>query len=191
VQQRELTQSGVPKTTVFGTPATLTRFRALRAPPGRHPFLERSSARCRVPSGTRSSAATSRSEAPRLAAVPPATRRPASVQEPWLDTGGPVRELLIAIFSWIAEQERARLIERTNAGLDRAKRKGVRHSAHRARHPVRAKRHGNGLAVARPRGSYALLPVGTAFTRRCWTLATPPAYRCGRGPLSRIWNGPR
>ncbi len=49
-----------------------------------------------------------------------------SVQEPWLDTGGPVRELLIAIFSWIAEQERARLIERTNAGLDRAKRKGVR-----------------------------------------------------------------
>ena len=27
---------------------------------------------------------------------------------------------------WIAEQERARLIERTNAGLDRAKRKGVR-----------------------------------------------------------------
>ena len=49
-----------------------------------------------------------------------------SVQEPWLDTGGPVRELLIAIFSWIAEQERARLIERTNAGLDRAKRKGIR-----------------------------------------------------------------
>ncbi len=49
-----------------------------------------------------------------------------SVQEPWLDTGGPVRELLIAIFSWIAEQERNRLIERTNAGLDRAKRKGIR-----------------------------------------------------------------
>ncbi len=49
-----------------------------------------------------------------------------SVQEPWLDTGGPVRDLLLAIFSWIAEQERARLVERTNAGLERAKRKGIR-----------------------------------------------------------------
>ena len=49
-----------------------------------------------------------------------------SVQEPWLDTGGPVRPLLVAIFSWVAEQDRARLIERTNAGLDRAKRKGIR-----------------------------------------------------------------
>jgi len=49
-----------------------------------------------------------------------------SVQEPWLDTGGPVRDLLLAIFSWIAEQERTRLVERTNAGLDRARRKGIR-----------------------------------------------------------------
>jgi DNA invertase Pin-like site-specific DNA recombinase len=41
-----------------------------------------------------------------------------SVKESWLDTTGPVRSLLIAIFSWIAEQERARLIERTQAALD-------------------------------------------------------------------------
>jgi DNA invertase Pin-like site-specific DNA recombinase len=47
-----------------------------------------------------------------------------SVREPWLDTGGPVRELLIAIFSWVAEQERTRLVERTKAGLDRARAKG-------------------------------------------------------------------
>jgi putative DNA-invertase from lambdoid prophage Rac len=40
-----------------------------------------------------------------------------SVREPWLDTGGPVRELLVAIFSWVAQQERARLIERTKAGI--------------------------------------------------------------------------
>jgi DNA invertase Pin-like site-specific DNA recombinase len=49
-----------------------------------------------------------------------------SVRESWLDTGGPVRSLLIAIFSWVAEQERARLIERTKAGLAAARRKGKR-----------------------------------------------------------------
>lgn len=49
-----------------------------------------------------------------------------SAREPWLDTSGPVRSLLIAIFSWVAEQERARLIERTKAGLDRARTRGVR-----------------------------------------------------------------
>jgi DNA invertase Pin-like site-specific DNA recombinase len=47
-----------------------------------------------------------------------------SVREPWLDTSGPVRPLLVAIFGWVAEQERARLIERTRAGLERARREG-------------------------------------------------------------------
>ncbi|MGH7434243.1 MAG: recombinase family protein [Polyangiaceae bacterium] len=49
-----------------------------------------------------------------------------SLREPWLDTGGPVRPLLVAIFSWVAEQERAQLIARTHAGLDRARRRGIR-----------------------------------------------------------------
>jgi len=49
-----------------------------------------------------------------------------SVRETWLDTGGPVRSLLVAVFSWAAEQERARLIERTKVGLDRARRQGVK-----------------------------------------------------------------
>jgi DNA invertase Pin-like site-specific DNA recombinase len=49
-----------------------------------------------------------------------------SVQEPWLDMGGPVRQLLIAIFSWVAEQERTRLGERTRAGLERARAEGKR-----------------------------------------------------------------
>ena len=30
-----------------------------------------------------------------------------SVREPWLDTTGPTRSLLVAIFAWVAEQERA------------------------------------------------------------------------------------
>jgi putative DNA-invertase from lambdoid prophage Rac len=49
-----------------------------------------------------------------------------SVRESWLDTDSPVRPLLVAIFGWVAEQERTRLIERTRAGLERAKRQGVR-----------------------------------------------------------------
>lgn len=32
-----------------------------------------------------------------------------SYEEPWLDTGGPVRSLLIGIFGWVAEQERLRI----------------------------------------------------------------------------------
>jgi DNA invertase Pin-like site-specific DNA recombinase len=49
-----------------------------------------------------------------------------SVREGWLDTSGPVRPLLVAIFGWVAEQERAVLIERTKAGLARARRDGKR-----------------------------------------------------------------
>ena len=49
-----------------------------------------------------------------------------SVREGWLDTSGPVRPLLIAIFGWVAEQERTRLVERTKAGLERARRQGKR-----------------------------------------------------------------
>jgi len=56
-----------------------------------------------------------------------------SVRETWLDTGGPVRNLLIAIFSWVAEQERSRLVERTKAGLAAARRRGVRIGRPRAR----------------------------------------------------------
>ena len=49
-----------------------------------------------------------------------------SVREGWLDTSGPVRPLLVAIFGWVGEQERTRLIERTKAGLERARREGKR-----------------------------------------------------------------
>jgi DNA invertase Pin-like site-specific DNA recombinase len=37
-----------------------------------------------------------------------------------------VRPLLVAIFGWVAEQERTRLIERTKAGIERARREGKR-----------------------------------------------------------------
>ena len=49
-----------------------------------------------------------------------------SHQEPWLDTGGPVGDLLAAVFAWVAQQERKRIGERVRAGQARAKAKGVR-----------------------------------------------------------------
>lgn len=49
-----------------------------------------------------------------------------SAREPWLDTSSPVRPLLVSIFAWVAEQERRRLVERTRAGLERARARGVK-----------------------------------------------------------------
>ena len=49
-----------------------------------------------------------------------------SHQEPWLDTSGPTRSLLLSIFAWVAQQERDRLRERTRAGLARARSEGKR-----------------------------------------------------------------
>lgn len=48
-----------------------------------------------------------------------------SVQEPWMDSGGPARELLVAIFSWVAQEERRTLVTRTKAGMARARAEGV------------------------------------------------------------------
>jgi len=48
-----------------------------------------------------------------------------SHQEPWLDTGGPVGELVLAIFAWVAKQERERIGERVRAGQTRARAKSV------------------------------------------------------------------
>jgi DNA invertase Pin-like site-specific DNA recombinase len=50
----------------------------------------------------------------------------ASVRETWMDTAGPIRGVLIAFTSWVAEQEHARLVERTKAGMATARRKGKR-----------------------------------------------------------------
>jgi len=50
-----------------------------------------------------------------------------SLQEPWLDTRDEgMGNLLIAIFSWVAEQERRRISERTKEGLRHAEGVGKR-----------------------------------------------------------------
>jgi len=49
----------------------------------------------------------------------------ASVQDSWLDVpAGPMRDLLVQVMGWVAEGERGRLIERTKAGLERARAMG-------------------------------------------------------------------
>ena len=47
-----------------------------------------------------------------------------SVRESWADTSGPVRDLLVSVMAWVATQEKARLVERTKAGLDGHARRG-------------------------------------------------------------------
>lgn len=51
-----------------------------------------------------------------------------SVREPWVEsTSDPMtRTLLLSVLGWVAEFERERLIQRTNAGLDRARAKGTK-----------------------------------------------------------------
>jgi DNA invertase Pin-like site-specific DNA recombinase len=48
-----------------------------------------------------------------------------SIQQPFLDSEGPTRELLLSIFAWIHTEERRILIERTKAGLRRAAASGT------------------------------------------------------------------
>lgn len=47
-----------------------------------------------------------------------------SHREDWLDTSGPFRDVLLAFVAFVAQWERSTLIERTRAGIARAKRQG-------------------------------------------------------------------
>ena len=50
-----------------------------------------------------------------------------SLQESWLDTSQEgVSELLLAIFAWVAKEEKRKISERTKAGLAKLKLKGVK-----------------------------------------------------------------
>lgn len=52
--------------------------------------------------------------------------RVVSHEESWLDTTGPARNLLLAVASWVLEAEVDRVRERTKAGLEQARRRGIR-----------------------------------------------------------------
>ena len=49
-----------------------------------------------------------------------------SYQEQWLDSTGPFKDVMISMFATLAKQERARISERTIAGLKVARAKGMR-----------------------------------------------------------------
>jgi DNA invertase Pin-like site-specific DNA recombinase len=55
-----------------------------------------------------------------------------SHQESWLDTESPVTDLLLAVFAWVARQERERIRERVKAGIARARASGRRFGRPRA-----------------------------------------------------------
>ncbi len=48
-----------------------------------------------------------------------------SLKESWVDTSSPVWDLLVAVFAWVAQQERQRIGERVRAGQARARAQGV------------------------------------------------------------------
>ena len=73
-----------------------------------------------------------------------------SVRETWLDTtSGLVRDILLGVFSAMAEHERGRLIERVRAGMERAKVKGTK----------------SGRAIGRPPASPILLHAAAERVR--------------------------
>lgn len=49
-----------------------------------------------------------------------------SLRESWMDTAGPLRDVLTALVGWLAQEERRILIARTHEGLARARRQGKR-----------------------------------------------------------------
>ena len=49
-----------------------------------------------------------------------------SLTEPWIDSAGPFRDVIISLLASLAKQERVRISERVRAGLSRAKQYGTR-----------------------------------------------------------------
>ncbi len=74
-----------------------------------------------------------------------------SVRETWVDTSGPHRDLLIQFFSWMAEQEHRRLVERIQAGLERVRQEEADPRKRAARRNRSKKDGGPKLAIGRPR----------------------------------------
>jgi hypothetical protein len=65
-----------------------------------------------------------------------------SLTEPWIDSAGPFRDVIISLLASLAKQERVRISERVRAGLTRAKQYGTR----------------SGRAIGRP---VVLFPAGS------------------------------
>jgi DNA invertase Pin-like site-specific DNA recombinase len=92
-----------------------------------------------------------------------------SAREDWLDTSSPARMLLVGIFSWVAEQERNRLSERTRAGMDRARAQGKAIGRPRAHVPMhiarKMRREGASYEEIGRHFGTSTMSVGRAFAR--------------------------
>ena len=93
-----------------------------------------------------------------------------SLREEWLDSTNPLTcELLVAVFGWIAKVERTQLIERTRAGMARARRTGTRSGKAIGRPPVDLDAERARLALERAgslRKAAALLRISTRTLAR-------------------------
>jgi DNA invertase Pin-like site-specific DNA recombinase len=102
-----------------------------------------------------------------------------SVQESWLDTSSPVRSLLVAVFSWAAETERSRLVARTLAGLEQARRRGAKIGRPRRKFDLE---HARELrAAGRPLRAVAA-EVGVGYATLCRALAGDPKPASPQAP---------
>jgi DNA invertase Pin-like site-specific DNA recombinase len=96
----------------------------------------------------------------------PSRQKTVSVRERWTEADGPALELLVAVMSWASGFERARLIERINAGLARAKRGGKK--------------------LGRPRASPLALAAAQAMVERGASIRRAAAeYKIGADTLRR------
>jgi DNA invertase Pin-like site-specific DNA recombinase len=59
-----------------------------------------------------------------------------SFTEPWIDSAGPFRDVIISLLASLAKQERIRISERVRAGLSRAKLEGTKSGKPIGRPPV-------------------------------------------------------
>lgn len=73
-----------------------------------------------------------------------------SVRESWLDTTGPARMLLVAVFSWVAEYELELNRDRTKKGQQRARLRGTK----------------SGKPIGRPRASALMLGAAARLVQQ-------------------------
>jgi DNA invertase Pin-like site-specific DNA recombinase len=73
-----------------------------------------------------------------------------SHQESWLDTEGPVGDLLTAVFAWVGAFERARLVDRIRAAMRRAQKHCTKNGnpIGRPTHSLDAERAGHAMKLA-------------------------------------------
>jgi len=98
-----------------------------------------------------------------------------SLTEPWIDSAGPFRDVIISLLASLAKQERVRLSERVRAGLSRAKQYGTR----------------SGRSIGRPRALFQrdraleFRRQGLSWRKIAKTIGVSPTTirRACRGPI--------